>query len=113
MTQTCEGPVAGVAAGPSESFRLATERLDDAPKSSAAQIEFCSPRTVRAARLKWLAARLHAVGPKPLFHFLDELESGAELRSTMETSALPADFIAAYGGDNFAPALHLVAERPG
>ena len=54
MTQTCEDPVAGVAAGPSETFRLATERLDNAPKSGTAQIEFCNPRAVREPRLELL-----------------------------------------------------------
>jgi hypothetical protein len=66
-----------------------------------------SPAAARAAnrlRLQLLARRLHALGPKPLFHFLDEVERGADLRSHLERyAALPADFIRAYGGDRFAP----------
>jgi hypothetical protein len=53
-------------------------------------------------RLQRLAQRLHALGPVPLFHFLDEVERGEELRSTLETYAeLPADLIKAYHGDRF------------
>jgi hypothetical protein len=54
------------------------------------------------ARLRYLARRLHALGPKPLFHFLDELERGADLRGSLEEyAALPPDFIWANGGDQF------------
>lgn len=54
-------------------------------------------------RLQFLAGRLHALGPKPLFHFLSEVERGAEIRSHLEKySQLPADFIKAYRGDEFA-----------
>lgn len=65
------------------------------------------PRT----RLQYLARRLHALGPKPLFHFLDEVERGAPLRAHLETYAeLPADFIKANGGDQFMPRAFLVRE---
>jgi hypothetical protein len=61
-------------------------------------------QTQSRARLKFLAARLHALGPKPLFHFLDELERGADLRISLERySRLPAEFVAAYGGRDFPP----------
>jgi hypothetical protein len=57
----------------------------------------------RIVRLRHLARKLHALGPKPLFHFLDEVERGADLRVTLETyAALPADLIPAYHGDQFA-----------
>lgn len=65
-------------------------------------------------RLQFLAISLHALGPKPLFHFLDEVERGADSRSQLEIYArLPAEFIKAYGGDKFQPALHsLDGARP-
>jgi len=53
-------------------------------------------------RLQRFAQRLHALGPAPLFHFLDEVERGADLRATLEIYAeLPADLIKAYDGDRF------------
>jgi hypothetical protein len=56
------------------------------------------------SRLKYLARRLYALGPKPLFHFLDEVEGGAPLRTHLEEYAsLPADFIKANRGDDFLP----------
>jgi hypothetical protein len=62
------------------------------------------PQAQNAARLRFLAAQLHALGPKPLFHFLDELERGADLRISLERySRLPAEFILAYGGRDFPP----------
>jgi hypothetical protein len=64
----------------------------------------------RRARLQFLAARLHALGPKPLFHFLDEVERGEPLRAHLERyAALPADFIRAHGGDQF-PKLFAIRE---
>jgi hypothetical protein len=61
------------------------------------------------ARLRFLAARLHALGPRPLYHFLREVEGGASLRSHLERyAALPAGFILANGGDRFAPSLHVI-----
>ena len=51
MTQTCEDSVAGVAAGPSETFRLPTERFDNANKAASAQGQ---NRAVREARLELL-----------------------------------------------------------
>jgi hypothetical protein len=55
------------------------------------------------ARLRYLTERLHTLGPKPLFHFLDEVERGADLRAHLEAYAeLPGDFIRANGGDQFA-----------
>jgi hypothetical protein len=56
------------------------------------------------SRLKYLAQRLYALGPKPLFHLLDEVEGGAPLRAHLEEYAsLPADFIKANRGDEFLP----------
>jgi hypothetical protein len=60
-------------------------------------------------RLQYLVTRLHDLGPKPLFHFLDEVERGADPRSHLERyAALPADFIKAHAGDRFAPSLHCI-----
>jgi hypothetical protein len=60
-------------------------------------------------RLRFLAARLHELGPQPLYYFLRELERGADLRISLERYArLPAEFIAAYGGDRFEPTASLV-----
>ncbi len=54
------------------------------------------------ARLRFLAKRLYALGPRPLFYFLREVERGADLRDHLEKyAALPADFIKAHGGDEF------------
>jgi hypothetical protein len=53
-------------------------------------------------RLQYLSKPLHALGPKPLFHFLEELERGADLRASLEEYAvLPVEFVAAFGGDQF------------
>jgi hypothetical protein len=61
------------------------------------------------ARLQLLARRLHALGPKPLFSFLDE--RGADLRAHLEAYAeLPGDFIRAYGGDKFTPPFAIKGE---
>jgi len=68
--------------------------------------EFSPSRSANQAksRLKYLASRLHALGPKPLYHFLDEVERGAPLRAHLEEYAsLPADFIKANRGDEFLP----------
>jgi hypothetical protein len=57
----------------------------------------------------YLARRLHGLGERPLFHFLDEFERGANLRPHLERyAALPAAFIKANGGDRFVPALHVI-----
>ena len=65
------------------------------------------------SRLKFLARRLHALGPKPLFHFLDELERGAPMRAHLEEyAALPVELVRARGGDDFGP-LVLLLQEPG
>jgi len=58
---------------------------------------------IKNARLRFLACRLPALGPAPIYHFLTDIESGKPLLATLEEyAALPADFIKAYGGDEFA-----------
>jgi len=60
-------------------------------------------------RRQRLVERLHRLGPKPLFHFLNEVERGADLWPHLERYAvLPHDFIKANGGDQFGLFLHVV-----
>lgn len=67
------------------------------------------PQAQNGLRLKFLASRLHGLGAKPLFHFLDEVERGKSLRAHLEVYArLPVAFIKANRGDQFAPAVHIV-----
>jgi hypothetical protein len=57
-------------------------------------------RAQNLARLRQLASRIHALGPRPFYEMLCELDAGADLHHTLERYAkLPADFIAAFGGD--------------
>ena len=97
---------AGGAAGLRTAVCLAANSVKDS----------CSQRPPQAQnrlRLKFLASRLHSLGAKPLFHFLDEVERGADLRIHLGRYArLPADFIRAHDGDQFAPAVRLVRGRP-
>jgi hypothetical protein len=68
-----------------------------------------APQALSDVRLRFLAGRLHELGPKPLYYFLREIERGAELRPHLERyAALPAEFIAACGGDRFEPTASLV-----
>lgn len=54
----------------------------------------------RLVRLRYLARRIHALGERPLFEMLLELERGAALMPTLERYArLPASFIRAWDGD--------------
>jgi hypothetical protein len=88
MTSKSTNPARGNAVGLGNVNRQAA---DDTRESNPSPI-----------KLQSLAQRLHALGPVPLFHFLDEVERGEELRSTLETYAeLPADLIKAYHGDRF------------
>jgi hypothetical protein len=62
-----------------------------------------------ALRLRHLAPRIHALGVAPLHHLLCELAGGADPIDRAERyAALPADFIAAYGGDELPPVVRLV-----
>ncbi len=52
---------------------------------------------------------LWRLGPAPLWHFICEVEKGADLDVTLARyAALPADFIKALGGDRFAPCLFVI-----
>ena len=90
MTQTCEDPVAGVAAGPSETFRLATERFDNANKAASAQGQ---NRAVREARLELLrGAIFENLGAARLFidsaQLLIDARDDAGMRHSVRMGAL-------------------------
>jgi hypothetical protein len=64
-------------------------------------------------RIQRLAAQIHALGPRPLYELLRELDAGAELGPTLERYAKLAplaEFIAANDGDDFKP-LRVVGSR--
>jgi hypothetical protein len=54
-------------------------------------------------RLQYFAERLRRLGPKALFHLLDELQRGADLHVTLDRyAAVPAESVLAFGGNKFA-----------
>jgi hypothetical protein len=60
-------------------------------------------------RLKNLARRLHVLGERPLFHYLDEVERGYPLREHLEDYArLDPDLVAAMGGTHFGPPVFVI-----
>ena len=60
-------------------------------------------------RRQRLVMHLHRLGPSPLGHFLREVECGASIPDHLECySRIDPDFIAALGGDRFAPVLHVI-----
>jgi hypothetical protein len=93
MPKQRETPAGGPGLGDDCSLR----RSENAPRNSTARL--------RLQR----AALLHGLGPAPLAYFLREIEAGADVLATLEIyAALPADLIAAYGGDRFALAFHVI-----
>jgi hypothetical protein len=91
---------AGGATGPLDAVRLAANNPENSRVDRPQQVK-------NRVRLQFLV--LHALGPKPLFHFLD-VERGADLRSYLEWyAALPAEFIRANAGDKCAPPSHCIA----
>jgi hypothetical protein len=57
-------------------------------------------------RLRFLAAKIHELGPGPLYYLLSELAAGADLLLRLEAYARLAplaDFIAALDGDRIPP----------
>jgi hypothetical protein len=100
MTCTKEGPARGAAGLPGKS---SFSGEGDPNNSSRPATQARDPAADRT-RLQFLARRLHRLGAKPLFHFLDELAHGADLRASLENYAsLDPALIAAYGGDRFLP----------
>jgi hypothetical protein len=56
--------------------------------------------------------RLHKLGPKPLSHFLTDIEAGKPFRPLLEQyAALPVDLIRTYGGDQFWPSAFAIDGR--
>jgi hypothetical protein len=58
-------------------------------------------------RLRFLAARLHSLGERPLYEFLREIDSGAPLQPRLEAYARIAPlagFIHGLGGDRLTSA---------
>jgi hypothetical protein len=83
----------------SKTFCLAAERSGDKPNCLRLQALTGAKRV----RLQYLARRLHALGERPLFEFLTEIERGADLLPTLERyAALSPNFIREHGGDRFA-----------
>lgn len=66
---------------------------------------------ISSVRLKYLASRIHELGPRPLYELLSELSDGADLGTVLEryASLAPlAGFIAQHGGDRLSPPARLV-----
>jgi hypothetical protein len=58
------------------------------------------PRSIPLVRLQYLAARLHALGPRPTYELLRELAAGADLLNRLEVYArLDPDMVRALGAD--------------
>jgi hypothetical protein len=65
-------------------------------------------------RLRYLAGKIHKLGPRPLFELLCELASGAELMFVLERYARIAplaEFISNLGGDQLPARARLVGGR--
>jgi hypothetical protein len=60
-------------------------------------------------RLKYLARRLHALGPRPLFDYLNKVERGYPLREHLEAYArLDPGVVAALGATQFGPPVFVI-----
>jgi hypothetical protein len=111
MTHICETRPFGAAGLWNSSLHFERDDPENIQHPPARQAQ-------NALRLRFLATRLYALGPKPFFHFL-EVERGANLRDCLEEYSRPlADFVKGYRGDMFLPAVHLVPgsgqhEQPG
>jgi hypothetical protein len=59
-----------------------------------------TPRSIPLVRLQYLAARLHALGPRPTYELLRELATGEDLCDRLEVYArLDPDMVRALGAD--------------
>jgi hypothetical protein len=64
------------------------------------------------ARLMLLAARVHQLGPRPLFELFREFDAGADFRTRVERYAtLDPVFVRQIGGDELPPPIRLIGER--
>jgi hypothetical protein len=71
-------------------------------------------KEVPIARLKYLASRIHRLGPRPLYQLLCELAQGADLVTALERYARLAPlagFIVTLNGDRLPPPVRLVGGR--
>ena len=73
----------------------------------------CSPRSIPDVRLQYLAARLHALGPRSTYELFREIAAGADLFNRLEVyvlldpdivralgaDVLPIDFVSVIGGN--------------
>jgi hypothetical protein len=77
----------------------------EAPDGARFECRLCGNRV----RLQHLARRLHALGERPLFHYLNEVERGHDLREHLEAYArLDPDFVATMGGSHFGPPVFVI-----
>jgi hypothetical protein len=75
--------------------------------------KICPAQAQSEIRLKYLAGRIHQLGPAPLYYLLSDIEqqSSGDLRELFEQYAqLPAELIKVYRGDQFAPPVSLIRE---
>lgn len=94
---------------PSKAARAAPARCGNDPRNEQLGGRLDPSNSEKSIRLQHLAAALHALGPRPLFEFLREIEAGADVRQRLEVyAALPVALIRGYGGDQFAPALFAI-----
>jgi hypothetical protein len=57
-------------------------------------------RTISDVRLQYLVARLHALGPRPIYELLREVAAGADLFGRLQIYArLEPDIVRALGAD--------------
>jgi hypothetical protein len=79
------------------------------PGGARFEVRLCGNRV----RLKYLARRLRALGERPVFECLHEIECGADLRERLERYAwLDPDVVEALGGSHFgAPAFVIEGGR--
>lgn len=101
------------AAGPKRNCNALDRQQFTDPTAARQAQNHRNPRAAREARLRLrrqrLVEHLHRLGPAPLYHFLTEVERGTPLWPHVERyAALPAAFIKANGGDQFAPIVHVI-----
>jgi hypothetical protein len=101
------------AAGPKRNCSALDKPQFIGPSAARQAQNHRNPRGAREARLRLRRQRLveylHQLGPAHLYHFLTEVERGAPLWPHVERyAALPAAFIKANGGDQFAPIVHVI-----
>jgi hypothetical protein len=65
--------------------------------------------TVPTARIRYLAAHMHSLGPRPLAEYLTEIIAGADPMARLERYAeLDADVVRRLGADRMPPSHRLV-----